>query len=240
DWRELRPSAEQPWDRLCDALHGEGVPSVDAALAMLRLRPLHNALHQALNPESIRAFAEIAEELAARRTGNAMEELSAAAVVDTPQDPQFRASQLQAFLDQCNLFFQRAVASLPAENRELAARIATGSERATDSYREACQRRTVAAIHLGLLKNKFAQDWPSIARLAPESTREWARVAAWIVIGSLPWKADNVAAFDSLQLRQALASVFSAIGMEGEEVWRGAAEIRTLLLDAEAPDPRAF
>src|SRR6185437_10257287 len=63
DWRELRPSAEQPWDRLCDALHGEGVPSVDAALAMLRLRPLHNALHQALNPESIRAFAEIAEEL---------------------------------------------------------------------------------------------------------------------------------------------------------------------------------
>ncbi len=23
DWRELRSTAEQPWDRLCDALHGE-------------------------------------------------------------------------------------------------------------------------------------------------------------------------------------------------------------------------
>ena len=47
DWRELHSSAEQPWDRLCDALHGEGVPSVDAALSMLRLRPLHDALHEA-------------------------------------------------------------------------------------------------------------------------------------------------------------------------------------------------
>ncbi|HZD50983.1 MAG TPA: alpha-amylase family glycosyl hydrolase, partial [Silvibacterium sp.] len=40
-WRELRSTAEQPWDRLCDALHGAGVHSVDEALSKLRLRPLH-------------------------------------------------------------------------------------------------------------------------------------------------------------------------------------------------------
>ncbi|MBV8115845.1 MAG: alpha-amylase, partial [Silvibacterium sp.] len=32
NWRELRSTAEQPWDRLCDALHGKGVHNVEEAL----------------------------------------------------------------------------------------------------------------------------------------------------------------------------------------------------------------
>ncbi len=240
DWRELHPSAEQPWDRLCDALHGEGVPSVDAALSMLRLRPLHDALHQALSSESIRGFAEIAKELAAQATrDDASEELLGKRVSNAPANPQLRAEQLQSFLDHCTLFFYRAIASLPAENRDLASRLAAAGHTA-QSYRETCQQKTVAAIHLAMTEEEFATDWPSIARLVPNTDKQWALLAAWIVLGSLPWQGDLAAAFDSLQLRQALAETFSATGMDGEEVWRAAAKVRTLLLQADAPEPRDF
>ncbi len=59
-WRILKSTEQHPWDRLCDALHGSGVYSVDEALAQLRLRPLHEALRWALNSESVKAFADAA------------------------------------------------------------------------------------------------------------------------------------------------------------------------------------
>ena len=49
-WRELRATKDQPWDRLHDALHGGGVPSLDEALDQLQLQPLHEALRAALDP----------------------------------------------------------------------------------------------------------------------------------------------------------------------------------------------
>ena len=55
-----------------------------------------------------------------------------------------------------------------------------------------------------------------------------------------PGKAICAAAFDSLQLRQALAETFSATGTEGEDIWRAAAKVRTLLLQSDAPEPRDF
>ena len=59
NWRELRSSCEQPWDRLCDALHGDGVYSLDEALSKLRLRPVHEAFHQVINAKSACSFAEL-------------------------------------------------------------------------------------------------------------------------------------------------------------------------------------
>ena len=44
NFRELRASAEQPWDQLHDMLHGAGVYSLDEAITRLRLRPVHDAL----------------------------------------------------------------------------------------------------------------------------------------------------------------------------------------------------
>jgi glycosidase len=61
DWRELHSTAEQPWDRLCDSLHGAGVHSVDEAMADLRLQPVHEALRSALSHENIREFQTLAE-----------------------------------------------------------------------------------------------------------------------------------------------------------------------------------
>jgi hypothetical protein len=59
-WRELRSTSEQPWDRLCDALDGKGVHSVDETLSQLRLSPLHEALRQTINRITVQLFNEIA------------------------------------------------------------------------------------------------------------------------------------------------------------------------------------
>jgi glycosidase len=61
DWQELRPTAEKPWDRLCDHLAGRGVPSLDDALINLELRPVHDALKTALDPALVHLLAENAE-----------------------------------------------------------------------------------------------------------------------------------------------------------------------------------
>jgi hypothetical protein len=61
-WLELRTSAEQPWDKLCDALHGAGVYDLDEALSRLRLRPLHEALWETMAPRLIAGVIEVAEE----------------------------------------------------------------------------------------------------------------------------------------------------------------------------------
>ena len=53
-WRDLRSTAEQPWDQLCDALNGAGVHNVDEALTRLRLRPLTNAIRDAATWDAIR------------------------------------------------------------------------------------------------------------------------------------------------------------------------------------------
>jgi hypothetical protein len=60
EWRELRPSEAYPWDRLCDALHGSGVYSVDEALSQLRLQPLVDTLHRTISEETIQMFAKAA------------------------------------------------------------------------------------------------------------------------------------------------------------------------------------
>jgi hypothetical protein len=62
NWRELYSTAEQPWDALCDALAGRGVPSVDEALLELRFRPIRQALREAISQSNIDCFADISAE----------------------------------------------------------------------------------------------------------------------------------------------------------------------------------
>ncbi len=60
-WRELRSTAEQPWDRLHDALNGAGVHNLDEALTRLRLRPLTSAIRQAVSGDAVRGLSSAAE-----------------------------------------------------------------------------------------------------------------------------------------------------------------------------------
>ena len=61
EWRELRPTAEYPWDRLCDQLNGRGVGNLGEALIDLELQPVHEALRALLDHDVIRQMADLAE-----------------------------------------------------------------------------------------------------------------------------------------------------------------------------------
>jgi glycosidase len=276
DWRELAPSADHPWDRLCDALHGEGICSVDAALSLFRLRPLHDALRQALSMENIRTLARASAEVSgptdqhlpeptsvashdgkepqdedepiAQRGADGAEQAQKAEVGSEPPSTRpipIAAHQLrlEEFLNQCQLFCERAIASLRAENRKLAMKLdaadATSQDR-LQSYRQNCERLALAATRLSLIEKDFAADWPVIARLLPHSEQRQALIAAWIVLGSLPWQGERIAVFDALQLRSGLVEIFSSFGVEGEDRWRVAAKLRVLLLQADEPDIHSF
>jgi glycosidase len=61
DWRELYPDQDHPWDKLCDSLHGAGVPDLNEALVTLRLKPVSDALRAVLDPALIRTMAELSQ-----------------------------------------------------------------------------------------------------------------------------------------------------------------------------------
>jgi hypothetical protein len=138
-WRELRASAEQPWDTLCDALHGEGVSSVDDALTKLRLRPVHEALHQVINARHACSFAEAAGRETRKYLAGAGKELSAASTApksagelepkdkDKAETPAIKAltsnsptlaPSLLAFIENGQRFFDKALEILSAEDQE--------------------------------------------------------------------------------------------------------------------------
>jgi hypothetical protein len=145
-------------------------------------------------------------------------------------------------LERGSAFFDRVLASLPIENRDLAAKLTSASassQNAAQTYRDQYVRALSAAASLPRIEEEFA-DWPAIARLLPHSEQQWALITAWIALGALPGKSDRTKLFDTLQLRAALAEIFSSFGLEGQYAWRAAAQIRVLLLQAEGTDSHAF
>jgi glycosidase len=286
DWRELRSSVEQPWDRLCDALHGDGVYSLDEALSKLRLRPLHDAFRQVINAGTVHLFAEIAGKQAGKdaRVADtafpkrpAKPEAPPAALESssaiTPQAPARAVapsdsrrpvidSRLIEFLQKSLDCFTTATDVLPSEDRKSMLESLVDNERdfaqtatqsgaplespaASDlleSFNATCEILVTAAIRLPRLEQTFSTVWPPVVRSmfpidepggALEQT--WPPVLAWIVLRSFPAQGIRAALFDKLQLRSALAEIFSSLGMEGEKMWCAAAQLRVLLLKSDAP-----
>ncbi len=66
NWRDLRSTEEQPWDRLCDALNGQGVPDLHEALNKLRFQAVHAALRSLLCREKVADLQTASENLLAR------------------------------------------------------------------------------------------------------------------------------------------------------------------------------
>jgi hypothetical protein len=258
DWHEMRPNAEWPWDRLCDALQGRGVPSIHDELAMLRLRPLHDALREATGPASVHMLAQIADELAgyaAPTNDSAVPEVpNGKAEAAVTGEKQTADQRLQQLADKSRMFYERIREYLPQETEVHAGRpeasaknkvpaqrtIPTGPE-----YTEAVRQMLTAAAHLPLLAQSYKTAWtaesrpvlPGVATVSRQE-RVWAPILAYIVLRTLPWRiapnGDLAELFDRLVLRPALADIFLSMGMEGESRWQAAAQVRLLLTKASA------
>jgi hypothetical protein len=285
NWRELRATADQPWDTLCDALHGEGVHSVDEALSKLRLRPLHEALRQAISAGNVHLFAGIAGEPVRKdvdeRDQGTKTVISVGEVSRSPEqdsDDESREEKaaellepcvslgtvdprLSAFIEKSQLCFERAIEILRADSPEVmnsmagsqadlppetfAAAAKSEPQSSADiasKYRKSSEAMTVAALRLPCLERIFSTAWPPAIRYTlpsnePGGTLEqtWTPVLAWIVISSFPAPGERLALFDKLQMRSALAEIFSSLGLEDERPWQAAAQIRVLLWLTDRP-----
>ncbi len=248
DWQELRSTAEHPWDRLCDSLNGAGVHNLDHALSLLRLRPLHEALEQALHPGAMRVLAEVGRELLrasatngpGRGVARAGETAGSPAKERvTPVERETRAQlspreqlRLGDWLHSVDGFAWRAAEILqPASADEF-----------VSEFRKTLEPMVSAALRLPVLERRFSTVWPGTVRMwlpscepGASAERTWAPVLAWALVESLPGTARPEERFDQLQLREALGAIFSTGGMEGEDVWRAAARVRVLLAYGRQP-----
>jgi glycosidase len=254
DWHELRPTAEHPWDWLCDTLRGAGVTNLDQELTRLRMRPLHDTLCQAVDAEKIQILTAIASdrEITYRTTINsstsaATEKKSRTSAEITP-DP-----RLEPLVQKSQAFFDKLMEALPSDMRSsmrTAPALASKPESAsaatpiipkTPSYADNVRVLAYAATLIPSLSQSFSIDWPDEARrMLPgrkpgtQTGQAWAPVLAWVLLRSLPSHIDLRSVFNSLELRTALADIFTAAGMEGEAKWRAAARVRMLLFSPDA------
>ena len=258
DWRELQPSESYPWDRLCDALNGSGVYSVDEALSQLRLRPLVDTLHQVISGANIYAFSksasevlarsQTAEELPKRRMGKpAIEQPAIKPSTDTPNSLPPLDPALDEFVASAKNFSAIALNLSPqtsAADGDLAAKergwdaVFVGSARSTADEAQPRDYAAIAsaAIHLPTLFLRFPESLQSAARsVLPSSdnlsnaSQVWAPVLAWIALRALPSPGAALKIYDDLRLRNVLAETFSSVGIHGEDAWRAAAQVRVLL-----------
>ncbi|MGD0730001.1 MAG: alpha-amylase family glycosyl hydrolase [Terracidiphilus sp.] len=230
DWREMRATAEKPWDRLCDQLNGRGVPNLDDALVNLELSPVHEALRQLLDPEILRLLADLAERPRALASAN-----------EKKIDRQHR--------DFFDLAWLRGEAFFRAAQSAYALRATAAGPLAAPPASPALlspvfRERLRAALRLPAIEALFPVPWTVAARRVLPSpspqftaTAMWGPVFAWCVLGLLAESIDaenpqRVALdlFDCLRLREPFAKSFAALGFEAEEGWRVAARIKVVLL----------
>jgi glycosidase len=232
DWRELVPTAEYPWDRLCDELGGRGVPNLDDALIMLELRPVRDALRALLDSDMVRVLADLAEH--PRGAGLGTDRL--------PDEQRVK-------------FFDRAWSRTESLMRAAQAAWLSGAGSGgrpdgktqpvnPGSMRQTVKDRLKAAMRIPALEALSPSPWSGAARRVLPSpspqrtaTAMWGPVLAWTVAELLAESIDSekpeqvaLELFDRLRLREPFAHAFANLGFEGEESWRAAARIKVVLL----------
>ena len=233
DWRELRATAQQPWDRLCDMLHGQGVPNLDEALLNLELRPVQDALRALLDPAVVRKLADAAEQPPVALGGaDRTTELERREYLDAAW------VKVLTFLRSGERVY-RSRAGLDAANGGDPLHPGHAGLLGLD-FRD----RLRAAMRIPRLESLFASPWSASARRvlpnpSPQvtATAMWGPVLAWITLTLLAEAVDHdhpetvaLDLYDRLRLREPLGHAFAALGFEGDECWRVAARIKVLLL----------
>jgi len=231
DWRELRPTAREPWDKLSDHLAGRGVPHLGDALVDLSLRPVHDALRKLLDPAVVRQFADLAEH---------------PRDVHAPERPTER--ERGGYFDQvwelAEGFLEQAQSAYTSRKAVAAQPMPAAAPVDLASFALVFRRRLRAAMRLIGIESLFPAPWTAAARRmlpspSPEftATAMWGPVFAWCALELLAESVDpenpEAAAldlFDRLRLREPFARSFAALGFEKEDGWRVAARIKVVLL----------
>ncbi|HVZ85093.1 MAG TPA: alpha-amylase family glycosyl hydrolase [Terracidiphilus sp.] len=225
DWREMWPTAEWPIDRLCDRLNGAGVPSLDEAMVLLELEPVHAALRALLAPEMVRAVATVA----------ALPKGSPAAEKKTARE---RDEVWHALWGRAETLLSAVQAVLHVHQDPIGC---------AEEFR-ACVH---AAVHLPAVEELANGAWPAAARrVLPSASPQRAATALWGPVlahctvqllakyvhgaNAASWAS---ALFGRLRLRQPLGEVFQVLGIEGEDGWRAAARVRVLLQCEQRTQP---
>jgi glycosidase len=232
DWRELRSTAEQPWDRLCDQLRGRGVPNLHDALVNLELRPVHDALAQLLDPAVVRLFATLAEHPSTAAQGKGKKIV------------QERGEFFELAWARCETFLRAAQTAygsrIAGQSRHAGGYMPTNPALLAPAFRE----RLRAAMRLPAIEALFPVPWTVAARrmlpsASPQltATAMWGPILGWCALELLAESIDVEDAermaldlFDRLRLREPFAEAFAALGFEAEEGWRVAARIKVVLL----------
>jgi glycosidase len=241
DWRELRATPAQPWDRLCDQLNGCGVPSLDDALVNLELRPVHDALHRQLDPAIVHLLADLAEHPRGLAGG---------------RDKKIELERREFFelaWARCEIFLHAAQVAYAlrtaAKSRPAGAAPPANLTMLASVFRE----RLRALLRIPAIEALFPAPWTVAARRVLPSPSPpfaaaamWGPVFGWCVLELLAESIDaenpqRVALdlFDRLRLREPFAQSFAALGLDEAEGWRAAARIKVLLLSEagiEAPE----
>lgn len=257
NWRELRSTTAQPWDRLSDALGGSGVYSVDEALSRLQIRPLLEALRQAVSPENVETFVEVSDEYAQGdnddETTDAREESEG---TDEPVEndkaqlvAETSSRTTEYALPTLDLRLNNFVKHAEAFKKEVAEFFESGRAGSQDgcnkveesshpeaiarhdflSFLRASQRVPFMVSNLPVRLQAAANIvLPNLDRKEPPA-QSWAPTMAWLVFEILLPQFLPFEVFEKLNLRWALAETFSSVGLEGEAAWKAAAQVRVLL-----------
>ncbi len=228
DWRDIQDDGKRPWGALCGMLAGRGVPSLEDALHMLELKPIHDALRALLDPAPIRRFAEGAADPKVRKDGS---------------------GQLRDHASRCarSLFEESRRYATGGGAEAAGLEISSGWTGEPAATLQRFQQHLEAALALPALERHFSAPWPADARaVLPASGAApaacvplWGAVLAWCALEALGFLRDagdpmRAAAelFDALRLREPMAEAFSLLGSAGEERWRAAARVRAALAHA--------
>jgi glycosidase len=225
DWRDLREDDAHPWGRLCDSLAGRGVSSLEEALKMLQLEPVHHALQALIESATVESLADCAalshDLEKSRRIEAVLEAIG---------------GRTGALLAEVGRYCARRPGELTDEY------VSDFGPKAAAAQTWLLHRLECALRMPGLYETSGAH-WPAEARsVLPLSQAGlsratvisvWSAVLAWCLLEAMgraldPEKQDAVASqlFHTLRLREPMAGAFAAPGQPREEHWRAAARVR--------------
>ena len=231
EWRDLREDQAHPWGQLCNALAGQGVPSLDDALRAMRLRPMHEALKVFVNIELAESLAKWSQRPESHARSLALDEIFAVL-----------SSRMEDLLKE----EEQYISSGAGESAGFAAPQQWRLK--TEGAIKKLTQRIEAALSLRTVSMQAGITWspeadfvlPVHAADHPNARAVWTTILGWCAVDAMAeayntatsepedprWGKTAVRLFDGLRLREALAEVFSAAGLKGEESWRSAARLR--------------